>query len=263
MGKRDNSTYAGVRFGKLVCVRPNGVNKYNRTLWEVRCDCGRVKTVVLADLKSGNTKSCGCRRGLTSVTHGATIGGKGTRTYNVYQSMLARCYNKNSKYYDYYGGRGIGVCKRWRDSFENFREDMGEAPKGRSIDRIDNSLGYEPDNCRWATPLEQSNNTRANVYLEYAGKRQTLPQWARELGINIHTLHNRRWHGWSDREILETPVGQPRHGVIIEYNGKKQTLSQWANELNISVHTLRTRKSRGWGDSKIIETSVERLPKGE
>lgn len=86
--------------------------------------------------------------------------GLATRTYTVWQNMKARCYNPRSPSWQYYGGRGIQVCDRWRNSFANFVTDMGEKPDGRSLDRIDNDGNYEPGNCRWATPAEQVRNRR-------------------------------------------------------------------------------------------------------
>jgi hypothetical protein len=106
--------------------------------------------------------------------------------------MLKRCYNKKSTYYAYYGGRGINVCERWRESFENFLSDMGQAPDGMSLDRFPNmNGGYEPGNCRWATAKEQGRNKRNNVFIEYSGKRQTLSQWSEETGIPRTTISSR------------------------------------------------------------------------
>lgn len=113
--------------------------------------------------------------------------------------MKSRCENpRNARYADY-GGRGITVCDRWKDSFENFIADMGPPPTpSHSIEREDNSRGYEPGNCRWATDIEQGNNQRSNVLIEYNGKTQTIAQWARELGMNYQTLRQRiQKYGWS------------------------------------------------------------------
>src|SRR5690349_21012531 len=108
-----------------------------------------------------------------------------TRTYRVWASMKDRCLNRKSTGFSNYGGRGITVCKKWR-KFEGFFADMGEAPEGLSIERIDNSRGYEPGNCRWATPREQMRNTRRNHYVACKGKKQTLSEWARDLGVSRH-----------------------------------------------------------------------------
>lgn len=131
------------------------------------------------------------------------------RMYRTWQSMKDRCYNPNSKAYKNYGGRGIRICDKWLgvDGFANFLNDMGERPKDKhSIDRIDPDGPYSPDNCRWATWEQQENNRRINKYYEYAGKRMTLPQWSRELGINLHTLHYRRYVKKLDVPELLAPV---------------------------------------------------------
>lgn len=110
-------------------------------------------------MKTGNTTSCGCRKksvlGISTTKHGKA----GTRTHRIWKAMRSRCNNPNIPRYKDYGGRGITVCKRW-DKFENFLADMGEAPDGHSIDRINNNKGYSPSNCKWSTPTEQNRNQR-------------------------------------------------------------------------------------------------------
>ena len=120
-----------------------------------QCDCGSLAEVFIGHLKSGATTSCGCN----VLRHGHTRYGR-SRTYVTWMSMRARCNNPNAKHYEIYGGRGITVCERWNDSFENFLADMGERPAGTSIDRIDNDRGYDPGNCRWADSLTQRHNRR-------------------------------------------------------------------------------------------------------
>lgn len=131
----------------------------------------------------------------------------GTPEYRAWQGMLRRCCNPHSKSYPDYGGRGISACERWKASFEAFFADMGERPSAdHSIDRIDNSLGYSPENCRWATRAEQQRNRRDNVYLEHAGKRMMLVDWADEIGMNRMTLGNRIKAGWTAEEAITTPA---------------------------------------------------------
>jgi hypothetical protein len=121
--------------------------------------------------------------------------------------MIQRCTNSNYTYYKDYGGRGIKVCDRWLNSFEDFLADMREAPKGLSLDRIDNNGDYTPENCRWATIKEQCNNTRCNHLLTYNGKTQSISQWANELGTKWITLYKRiNTYGWSVDRALSTPV---------------------------------------------------------
>lgn len=119
--------------------------------------------------------------------------------------MTQRCSNPKHKTYAEYGGSGVTVCDRWL-SFDKFLADMGEKPVGASIDRLDNSKGYEPGNCRWATTIQQANNKTNNRLIEFRGETRTVSQWARVLGITQSTLSYRLQHGWSEHDALATPV---------------------------------------------------------
>ena len=127
----------------------------------------------------------------TSGKFGRTHGMKNTRTYSLWEAMLSRTRYGRSDY----AGRGIAVCESWL-KFENFYADMGEAPEGLSLDRIDNNGNYEPSNCRWATRSQQNNNKRNNVIIEWDGKRQTRSQWEKQLGMRPTTLRTRLKAGW-------------------------------------------------------------------
>tara|TARA_Y100000310_G_scaffold185825_1_gene185892 strand:- start:1241 stop:1669 length:429 start_codon:yes stop_codon:yes gene_type:complete len=129
-----------------------------------------------------------------------------TKIYAIWCEMKRRCDNKSHKYYQYYGGRGISVCKRWSDSFERFYEDMGDAPLGMTLERRNNNGNYEPDNCKWAGRVEQSNNMRSNVFLEFKGLRLTVTEWSRRLNIKRSTIYARIFRGWSIEKILGKPV---------------------------------------------------------
>ena len=147
-----------MKFNRLTIIEKVSSKKYR-----CKCDCGNETVVYLHHLKSGGTKSCGCLKkemiGLTNYKHGHAGNSKTTKIYHAWEGMKARCYNKNYPKYDRWGGRGIKVCDRWLESFENFLADMGEPPgKEYSVDRKDNNGNYEPNNCRWATDDEQQQN---------------------------------------------------------------------------------------------------------
>jgi hypothetical protein len=140
--------------------------------------------------------------------YGRTHGMKHTRTYNLWQAMLSRTrYGKPG-----YADRGISVCDAWL-KFENFYADMGDAPDGMSLDRIDNDGHYSPSNCRWATRQQQNTNKRSNVFIEWQGKRQTVREWEREFGMKPTTLRNRFRLGWplekAMRPLAEGNTPQP------------------------------------------------------
>ena len=149
---------AEARFGRL-CVIGRSGSLRGRAVWQCKCVCGAKARVLGQDLRRGKTRSCGCLVG-RPVTHGHSVGGQLSGTYRSWRSMLTRCRDPKSNRYQYYGGRGISVCDRWKESFKNFLVDMGERPAGKSLDRLDNDGNYEPSNCRWATPSEQRLNSR-------------------------------------------------------------------------------------------------------
>jgi hypothetical protein len=159
---------AGQRFGRLVAQSMIGTSRDRKAIWSTLCDCGASCVVRGKDLRSGNTKSCGCLRvdvtresGRARLTHGhSRRSSRLTPEYISWSSAKTRCFNPNKDDYAHYGGRGITMCDRWRDSFEAFLADMGPRPKGKTLDRINVNGHYEPRNCRWATPKEQQENRR-------------------------------------------------------------------------------------------------------
>jgi hypothetical protein len=139
-------------------------------------------------------------------THGHTRGYSATRIYRIWDSMKSRCLRPSHAYFPRYGGSGITICERWM-RFENFLADMGEPPTDQhSIDRIDNDANYSPENCRWATPKEQSNNKRTCRYVEFRGDRITVAQFAERVGISYELATWRLIHRAWDPEKAARPV---------------------------------------------------------
>lgn len=200
----------GMRFGRLVVVSFAGKAKMRRNCWNCLCDCGQRMVAVANKLTTGRTKSCVCLRNEKNKTNRRTHGNSGTVLHALWKNMRQRCLNPKRLDYARYGGRGIKVCDRWK-SFQNFRLDMGEKPQGMSIDRINNSGNYEPDNCRWADDFEQCNNRRDNHPITYEGITLNISQWSRQRGINISTICTRIRRGRSTAEILSiTPLSSGR-----------------------------------------------------
>jgi hypothetical protein len=230
----------GQRFGRLVALeRYSERTEYGKSQWECKCDCGCILLVVTGALTTGNTKSCGCQRtdssrqnGLNRKTHGMT----GTAEYKAWQSLRERCFDPEHEQYHNYGGRGITVCERWQESFENFYEDMGARPGiGYSIDRKDNDGNYEPSNCRWATFQEQINNRRVSVLYDFEGERLTVSDIARRTGIPVGTLESRvRRMNLS----IEEAVKREKASRLYTYNGETKSLGSWSKEFGIPYGKL-------------------------
>lgn len=200
----------GVRFERLVVKSYLGLNssKRKRSQWLCICDCGNEKIATARVLIAGQSRSCGCLTREINVALHTRHGMYQSLEYQSWANAIQRCTNPKTPDYHNYGGRGVKVCERWIQSFENFLSDMGVRPKGcNSLDRFPNPYGdYEPGNCRWANPAQQGVNTRRNVFFDYNGKRLCLSEWARECGIKRPTIEGRLRRGWSfERAITATP----------------------------------------------------------
>ena len=175
----------GDRVSMLTLKAPAGRTKDYKRLWLCACDCGRQKIIRERSLLNGDTRSCGCLK-IGRITHGKS----NTLIYFTWHNMLTRCFDKNTKDYDNYGGRGITVCERWR-TFENFYKDMGNAPSEMTLDRQDNDGNYEPNNCRWVSRKVQNRNRRNRLTVTYLDETKPLQDWAVDLGIKYSTLRAR------------------------------------------------------------------------
>lgn len=185
----------GQRFGRLVAIERDRSSGGRHTKWLFRCDCGAHVSIFLDAVRSGRTTSCGCFRTelirARSLTHGHHVGRRTSRTLKSYRHAKSRCMNPNDPKYPVYGGRGVTMCQRWVDSFEEFLADMGECPPGLTLDRIDVNGNYEPRNCRWATAATQVRNKTTNVFVEHQGETMILKDFAARIGVNYKSLHAR------------------------------------------------------------------------
>jgi hypothetical protein len=196
----------GSVFGRWTVVARNGSDKNGEKMFDCVCSCGSRGTIQSSSLRRGGSKGCkSCAE--KGNSKGKTHGLRYHPLYVVWKSMNTRCSNKKAERYKNYGGRGITVCDRWLNSFPNFLKDMGDRPsKSYSIDRIDNDKGYSPENCRWATRLEQANNRSVSKLLRWDGVEMTVTQWARKLDMKPATLKSRIRSGWSTESALSTPI---------------------------------------------------------
>jgi hypothetical protein len=182
----------GQQFGQLTAIK-----KINSVKWLYRCDCGNEKIIFKNNVTRGLTRSCGCFKSkkisLCKKIHGRS---KGDKTYRAWCHMISRCENKHVERYQYYGGRGIKVCSRWRNSFENFLKDMGQPPTPQhTLGRQNNDGHYEPNNCLWETKLQQSRNKSNTVLSESLVKQIRADlnvsgaEWGRMIGCSKELIN--------------------------------------------------------------------------
>lgn len=193
----------GSKYGRLT-VTGEGNRINGRIAFLCNCECGNTKMVMRQSLISGGSKSCGCIKKKYNHPYGYS-----EKTYKLWHTMIRRCYNKKTNGFSSYGAKGITVCDNWMgiNGFVNFMSDMSERPTElHSIDRIDNEQGYSSNNCRWATKIEQANNTRSNRKMTVNGVTKNLCQWADENGINRQTVSERLKRGWSDERAATEKV---------------------------------------------------------
>lgn len=194
-------------FGSLTVIREGAPAR--RRAWICRCDCGTITTTLQQNLLNGHSRSCGCGIGRANhlrATHGESHTERSAE-YDAWRAMKNRCYTASNNRFHRYGGRGIYVCDKWRDSFQEFLADMGRRPSPEhSLDRIDVNGHYEPSNVQWATPEQQSNNRHDCRYVTHLGETLTVYQWARRIGIHSATIRGRLRDGWPVPRALTEPV---------------------------------------------------------
>lgn len=202
----------GQRFGRLLVLEPAA--RRNGVIWRCRCDCGAEHQVRAGHLRGGNIMSCGCLARETTaatsrkyahlkVTHGRSH----TRLDEAYKNMLRRCYDETNKRFAQYGGRGIRVFEGWlrdKPSFFTWALANGYGP-GLTIERKDVNGNYEPGNCCWIPMARQQANTTRSRFLEWNGRRQTVADWSRELGVGYRALQNRVGRNWPVERIFTQP----------------------------------------------------------
>lgn len=198
---------SGQRFGRLTVVEMEDTNT-RKTYWLCKCDCGNMKRVRSDSLLCGSIRSCGCLKAeRDKINLNSSVAKKkhaeagykvgGTRLYNIWQGMKHRCNNPNDARYERYGGRGIHVCEEWEKDFIAFRNWSFENgyEDGLTIDRIDNDRGYSPDNCRWATLKEQSNNRSTNINITIGNSTRNLMEWCEIFGLDYKKIYARYRRG--------------------------------------------------------------------
>jgi len=181
-----------------------------------------------------------------SRTHGMS----GTRVHRVWKAMLDRCRREKCAAYKNYGGRGIAVCERWM-TFDNFFADMGHPPEGMQIDRIDNDGNYEPENCRWATRIENARNKRWTSKVSINGSERIVQDCATEVGIQAKTIKARIHRcGWDHNRAINEPV----HRRLIEIDGERKTLTDWCRQHGVSYSTVFYRLLKGMSPLEALVT---------
>lgn len=204
----------GKRFNKLLVI--SEIAPKDKHSWFLcECDCGKYTEVRGTNLTNNKIKSCGCLRiehcVKTRTTHHQTK----TKLYSIWRSMIKRCYNKNRRDYNLYGGRGITVCDKWlgEQGFENFRdwaynngykeEILPNGLNKWTIDRVCGNGNYEPNNCRWTTCKSQQRNKKNNIMILYNGETKCLSEWCEQLNLKYSKTIYRIKKGWEVNRAFE------------------------------------------------------------
>ena len=264
-----NINFGTDKFGRWLVLAEGSHVGSKRTVF-CRCNCGTERNVMLTNLTTGISTSCGCyakeRITETHQTHGMSK----SNEYRIWQDMLRRCANPDRDEYPRYGGRGISVDPSWLN-FSQFYKDMGPRPSTKhSIERLDNNGNYTPQNCKWATNEEQANNKRNTTILVHQGKSKSITEWGLETKLDPETIRNRITNlGWSVEKALETPTtawtenkqrNYPetrKNTTWLTIDGVTKPLQLFAKQNNINPKVIRDRLKLGWNhkDAATIKPS--------
>jgi len=226
----------GQKFGLLTVASFSHIDTLRRAIWNCKCACGNDVKLATSVMKSGHNISCGCawreRIAVGKLRHGMT----GTKVWAVWIGMRNRCYKPVTDRYPQYGGRGIKVCDRWH-LFENFYADMGDVPEGMSIDRIDVDGDYCPENCRWATSMEQGANKTNTLYVTLHGKEYLFGDLIKAAGLKHSTAHARLYrYGWTPERTFHTLDTITLHSLDTRQDTRRHLDTQQI--VSLPPHTL-------------------------
>jgi len=234
---------AGNKYSSITAIRPSGACASGDIRWIFSCDCGVEFEANGYYARIGKIKTCpSCskeRVRRSTIKHGLSE----SIEFSTWTDIQTRCYNKRSASYNNYGGRGITVCNKWRASFSSFLRDMGRRPsKHHSIDRINNNGNYEPDNCRWATRIEQANNRRTNRTVKIDGNKKSIMEIASNAGLPYATVWQRIKSGKVGSELYNK---SKLDGCIV-FKGVRDTFAGWSRRTGIKKSTIAMRIRYGW-----------------
>lgn len=264
----------GNRYGRLSIIK-RAENKDKRTMWLCKCDCGNEKIIGGKDITSGKTKSCGCMTREITIKNNTKHNLSGTRLYSIWNGMIGRCYRKKNSEYKNYGGRGISICKEWKDDFVKFYNwaNNNGYMDTLSIDRIDVNGNYEPTNCKWANQIQQMNNTRVNHSITINNKTLTVTEWERLYNFERGIISGRLMKGLVGEDLLkpsgayliknEKVISRNKSGYTGVYFNKKE--KKWKasiqnNKIKYSLGTFINKEDAIAARIKAEENLLRLLP---
>lgn len=254
------------RFGRLIAIKRTSKIKTGGEFWLCQCDCGNIKEIRRQDLtrKPIGTQSCGCLAKEIKTKRFTKHGLAHSQLFKVWDGMKYRT-NPNAKMKNrHYKENHITVCDEWRNDFQAFydwamesgykEERLSNGRNRWTIDRIDNTKGYSPDNCRWVDMKIQSNNRSSNIFITYNGETKTLAQWSEELGIKADTIASRMKRGYSFERAIKEPIDKL---VRYEYKGKFLTRAEMSAISGLPISCIQNRLQKGWDINRVMEQPIK------